>query len=359
MSFPLYLSPFTRQQLSRRLQQAYTSGALRLVKRLHALLALAPDMAVCDVAEMLALGQQTVRDYRNQFLWKGMASLVDKRPPGRPSTWTTTPRKPLAEWINARPQASGSTSGCWHTPMMQDLLPRRFGIAYQPHDSCPLWKNMGFSYQKARCVSEHLHEAKRLAWRHTRWPQIGRKPLQRKALRLFGDEASCARWGSLRSTGAPRGQQPDVPTSGQRKADKVFGRIDSFSGRLFSQAHTGRGNSASSAAFWLRVLSHTRQHGVVMQDGARSHTSKAMTQFFEAPVDRLTIEPLPAYSPDFNPIEPLGKKVTKEATHLKYFPAFSHLQTEVDRALHHFAQTPHEITGLMARYCESLGAMAA
>jgi hypothetical protein len=37
----------------------------------------------------------------------------------------------------------------------------------------------------------------------------------------------------------------------------------------------------------------------------------------------------------------------------------SHLQTEVDRALHHFAQTPHEITILMARYCESLGAMAA
>ena len=35
------------------------------------------------------------------------------------------------------------------------------------------------------------------------------------------------------------------------------------------------------------------------------------------------------------------------------------LALEVDRALHHFAQTPHESTVLMARYCESLGAMAA
>lgn len=36
-----------------------------------------------------------------------------------------------------------------------------------------------------------------------------------------------------------------------------------------------------------------------------------------------------------------------------------HLQAEVDRALLHFAQTPSEITVLMARYCETLGAKAA
>ena len=37
--FTLHLSAFTRQQLYRRLQQAYAHGALRLVKRIHALLA--------------------------------------------------------------------------------------------------------------------------------------------------------------------------------------------------------------------------------------------------------------------------------------------------------------------------------
>ena len=39
MSLTLHLSAFTRQQLYRRLQQAYANGALRLVKRMHALLA--------------------------------------------------------------------------------------------------------------------------------------------------------------------------------------------------------------------------------------------------------------------------------------------------------------------------------
>jgi len=46
--------------------------------------------------------------------------------------------------------------------------------------------------------------------------------------------------------------------------------------------------------------------------------------------------------------------VKKEATHLKYFPEFTDLQQEVDRALLHFAQTTNEITVLMARYCEKL-----
>jgi DNA-binding NarL/FixJ family response regulator len=64
VSFTLQLSAFTRKQLYRRLQQAYASGSLKLIKRIHALLALAQGQSVSDVAQMLSLGEQTVRDYR-------------------------------------------------------------------------------------------------------------------------------------------------------------------------------------------------------------------------------------------------------------------------------------------------------
>jgi transposase len=53
----------------------------------------------------------------------------------------------------------------------------------------------------------------------------------------------------------------------------------------------------------------------VIQDGARYHTSQIMQAFFMAHAARLTIEQLPSYSPDFNPIAHLWKKVKKEATH--------------------------------------------
>ena len=208
-------------------------------------------------------------------------------------------------------------------------------------------------------MSDHLDEAKRLEWRHQTWPTVLRRACQRKALLLFGDEASFAQWGSLSSTWARRGHQPAVPTSGIRKAYKVFGLIYYFSGRLCSKAHTGRFNSESYAAFLLDVLAQTTQHVLVIQDGARYHTSKAMEEFFAAHSKRLTKVQLPAYSPDCNPMEYLWKKVKKMATHLKHFPDFSLLQAEVDKALLHFAQMPHEIMALMTRYCESLGALAA
>src|SRR6266545_3983865 len=272
VSFTLSLNSFTRKQLYRRLQQAYANGSLKLVKRIHALLALAQDLSVREVAEMLALGEQTVRDDRHAFLVKGVASLVDKRPPGRPSKLTKTPRKELADRIKVSPQASGYTSGGWNPPMIQDLIERRFGVTYHAHSIATLLGHLGFSSQKARFVSDHLNEAKRLAWRQREWPRILRQARQRKALLLFGDEASFAQWGSLSYTWAPKGQQPAVPTSGKRKGYKVFGLIDYFSGRFFSKAHAGRFNSESSAAFLRDGLSQTQHHVVVIQDGARYHT---------------------------------------------------------------------------------------
>src|SRR5215468_3761330 len=65
------------------------------------------------------------------------------------------------------------------------------------------------------------------------------------------------------------------------------------------------------------------------------------------------------YAADVRRTHGLWKKVKKEATHLKYFPDFAQLRAEVDRALLYFAETPNEITVLMARYCETLGDQAA
>lgn len=355
MHIRICFSNHTCQQLYLRLQQAYARGYLKLVKRIHALLYIADDKLVADVAGILGLGEQTIRDYLHSFILRGMASLVYQHPQGRPPKLTKTQRKELAELIQAGPQAAGYESGCWSALMVQDLVQRHFRVEYHPHYICTLLQNMGFSFQKGRFVSDHLNEAARIQWLQQTWPKILRLAQKPKALVLFGDEASFAQWGSLSYTWAPKGQQPTVKTSGKRKAYKVFGLIDYFSGRLFYKGHTGRFNSESYRTFLLEVLAQTNEHIILVQDGAKYHTSKAMEQFFAEHEDRLIKFQLPSYSPDFNPIEYLWKKVKKEATHLKYFPEFATLIEKVENALMRFANTPKEITGLMGRYCESLG----
>jgi hypothetical protein len=79
-----------RQAVIGRLQQAYQRGQVRLVRRIHALLFVIEGKAVDEVATMLDLGAQTVRDYVNAFLWRGVASLAYQKPAGRPPKLTKT-----------------------------------------------------------------------------------------------------------------------------------------------------------------------------------------------------------------------------------------------------------------------------
>ena len=55
---------------------------------------------------------------------------------------------------------------------------------------------------------------------------------------------------------------------------------------------------------------------------------------------------LPTYSPDYNPIEKLWKKIKQHDTHLHYFPTSKALTKKVEQALHTFAKAPEEILAL-------------
>ena len=140
---------------------------------------------------------------------------------------------------------------------------------------------------------------------------------ERKALLLFGDEASFPQWGTLTYTWARRGQQPKVKTSGKRKGYKVFGLIEYFTGRFFYQGQEGRLNSAAYIAFLTRVLEQTTQPIILIQDGARYHTSAETKAFFAQQAARLQVFQLPTYSPDYNPIEKLWKTCSRAVCRAK------------------------------------------
>jgi transposase len=172
-----------------------------------------------------------------------------------------------------------------------------------------------------------------------------RQARAKKAL-LFGAEASFPQWGSLSYTWAPVGQPPVVQTCGQCKGGKVFGRLDYCSGRLFHQGLEGRLPAASYCAFLQQVLDQTTEPIYLIQDGARYHTSAATQAFFAAHAERLTVVQLPSYSPDYNPIEKLWKKLKQEEKHLVYFPPFAAWRATVEQALVKFARRAEERLGL-------------
>lgn len=312
-------------------------------------------VAIANIALMIGLAEQTVRNWIHSFLSKGVSSLAYKKPPGRPARLTKTQKQQLKEMILAGPEEAGYASACWTSLMVQELIQTKFGKRYSRFYVCELLGHLGFSYQKARFVSDHLNEEARVTWLSETWPQILAEAKLKDGLILFGDEATCAMWGSLGRTWALRGHQPEVKTSGKRKGYKLFGMIEYFTGQFFYQAITERFTSETYQAFLLHILNQTSQQLFIIQDGARYHTSQAMKAFFAQHQQRLTICQLPSYSPDFNPIEFLWKKLKQRATHNRHFDAFVKLIETVDDALAYFANAPDQVLALMGCYCDSLG----
>jgi transposase len=354
--------PFGRatvKELTAAWQRALRRGDRRVLQRVTALLLLADQHTVSAVAERVGMGRSTIYGWLHAFLAERCASLVYRTSPGRPAKLTKTQKGQLHAFVVAGPEAAGYATGCWNSAIVQDLIEREFGVLYSVPYVAELLRNLGFTYQKARFISDHLDEARREHWRAVEWPALLRAARRQGALLLFGDEASFAQWGSLGYTWAPRGEQPLVQTCGKRKGDKVFGLIDYFSGRLFAHGHDGRFTAERYCAFLTTVLAATDRPICLVQDGARYHTAQATRDFCAAHAARLTIHQLPAYSPDFNPIEHLWRNIKRRNTHNRYFPTFATLTEAVETALAHFRDHPAEVQQLMGTYLDQMAALAA
>lgn len=92
----------------------------------------------------------------------------------------------------AGPEAAGYSTSGWHSPLVAAMIEREFGVRYSMGYLPALLCGIGFSYQKARFVSDHLNKELRQQWLTTTWPTIVATTQKHGALLLFGYEASFA-----------------------------------------------------------------------------------------------------------------------------------------------------------------------
>jgi len=357
--FRITFSQETVKRLKAELAKAYARGDLRAVRRLSVLVMIGSQMVLESILALWNVSQQSVYNWLHEFLAYRWDSLAYEKGPGRPPRLTKSQKRKLAEWIEAGPEACGYATGCWTSVLIQDLIWQKFHVLYNRFYVCELLRNLGFSFQKARFVSDHLDEEARRCWLETEWPRILSQARQQGAHLFFGDEASFALWGSLSYTWARQGQQPQVQTTGLRKGYKVFGAIEFFSGRLVYQGTQARFQSDSYQSFLQYLLAQVSGTIILIQDGARYHTSKSTRDFLEQHKKRLIVYQLPSYSPDYNPIEYLWKKVKTHATHNRYFAEFVKLVKSVDQALKVLATQTTEILRLMGIYTKHMAAPSA
>ncbi len=197
MNMSIHSSRPTTKLLIQRLKQAYAAGDLRLVRRISALLGLAKGEVVAQVAQTLSVSRQAMYDWLKAFMLCGIDSLAYRRSTGPKPRLTKPQKRRLIELVKAGPLEAGYPTACWTSLLIQQLILREFGVLYNRHYVCELLHNLGFSFQKAKFVSDHLDEEARRKWLAQVWLQILRLAREKGAMILFRDEVGFAQWRSL------------------------------------------------------------------------------------------------------------------------------------------------------------------
>lgn len=346
------ISSKTQAKLKEKQAIAEKSGDLRLYKKITAILSISEGFSLSEAASLFEVSVETVRVWIRDFLQLGLSSLFIIKPNGRPPKLTKKQKGELEQVIIDGPEAAGYPGQCWRSPMIQDLIHSKFKVLYSVGYIAELLKNMGFSFQKAQFESGHLNEWRRKEWLWKTWPDLLQKARETGGYILFGDEASFPQWGTLNFTWAKKGVTPVVKTSGSRRGYKIFGLIEYFTGKFYCQAQEERLDSKSYIHFLESVLDKTKRHLFIIHDGSGYHTSEEVQRFFDDNNDRITGAQLPPYSPDYNPIEKLWKKIKEKGTHLHYFPTFESLKDKVDLMLSMFEVECKEVLSLFGFYRE-------
>jgi transposase len=115
----------------------------------------------------------------------------------------------------------------------------------------------------------------------------------------------------LRRTWAPRGQTPRlVQHGGRRQKVSIAAALwlpprRERLGLGYRSLVNGYFNSARVAAFLEELLGELGGRWVVAWDGGPMHQGDPIRELLARRGDRLCLEPLPAYAPRLNPVEPL------------------------------------------------------
>jgi transposase len=151
---------------------------------------------------------------------------------------------------------------------------------------------------------------------------------------------------------ALKGQRFETEGAFLQTVEKQLGAqaLGQYRARLLKLSEgAGKFNAATYEAFLRQLLESITVPIILIEDGASYHRSQAVEPFRQAHAERLTVYRLPAFSPEFNPIEKLWKNTKKKATHLKYFKAFDELRASVLPAFRTYLEDATQVICVMKK----------
>jgi len=186
-------------------------------------------------------------------------------------------------------------------------------------------------------------------------PEFKKKVEAEGGIIVYEDEASFRQNPTLHQTWAPKGQQPQILTKGQRNSQKVFGAVHPKSARCIFRLQKDYFNHKTYIAFLERDLLPTfwkRRAGRVylIHDNASYHKKAETYEWFSRNRRYIEVQCLPPYHPELNAAEKLWWYTRKQTTHNRYYEKEAMLQNALKTTFSKMRKKPNLIKGLVQQY---------
>jgi transposase len=269
------------------------------------------------VMKALGLCRTTIYKWLGAHAKGGDEALRSSKHPGPPPKLSKKQKKQVARWINGKdPRQYGFDFGLWTRRIVAELIKQRFGIDVGVTAVGRLLAELGITPQKPLRRAYERDPIAIARWKAEEYPRLRARAKRQGADIFFLDEAGVRSDQVLGRTWAPRGETPEVPTSGQRQSVNAISAVNAL-GAFWFVVYTGMFNAGRFVEFLKSFMKGRRRKVFLVLDGHPSHKAKLVFKYVESLAGKLELHFLPAYAPELNPDEFVWNHLKRQGTSKK------------------------------------------
>ena len=222
----------------------------------------------------------------------------------------------------------------------------QFEIQYTVSGMTQWLRHHGFSYKKPAVVPAKANKQAQQNWIET---------YQKLKESLSEDETICFMDGVHPTHNAKpaygwirKGERKEIATNSGRQRLNLSGMIDIFSKQVIVQEDETL--EAESTIRFLKQIeaAYPRKRAIhLFCDNARYYRNKKVTAFLET--SKISLQFLPPYSPNLNPIERLWKLMNECVINNKYYEKFAEFKDSLLNFLRRLADPPKKLFDMLNR----------
>jgi len=256
-----------------------------------------------DVARVFGVSRSALYNWLAKYRNGGWHQLDAKKRGGRRPKLDAKAMQWLYRTItNNDPRQFRFSFALWSSKMIGELIHRELGVRLSKASVCRLLNQLGLSAQRPLWRAYQRDPDRVDEWLRKEYPAIQAKAKRQKAEIWFADEAGVRSDSHSGTTWAPKGQTPEVSTTGARFGINVISAV-SPRGNMRFMCVEGRVNAGLFIEFLKRLIHNAPKKVFLIVDGHPSHKAKKVQRFVDSVSDQLELHFLPPYSPDLNPDE--------------------------------------------------------